>query len=302
MKGLHLTSSNLKLVTAGIICLLPSIVLATQFPEAGDFQRGAKIWAENCGRCHNIRGPQDMRNDQWITSMFHMRVRAGLTGQETRDTLTFLQTSNTPVSSTINNSSVDESTLKPVAVTPVVRPENTVSVRKAPVKKSSTQRPPVTTQAPQRVVLKPRVNSLKAKAVAPVRKSPLVITPSKTVKQKKLKTTSFSNRQKKTDKPKAVKTVTITPTSSTASGKKIYQRTCIACHGTDGTGALPGVPDLTKKAGRLSQPDATLIKNMTQGFQSPGSPMAMPPKGGNPNLTNADIKAVLGYLRKTYYK
>lgn len=67
---------------------------AQDFPEKGDFIKGAKAWADNCARCHNLRDPKDLRDDEWITATFHMRVRAGLTGQETRDILTFLQASN----------------------------------------------------------------------------------------------------------------------------------------------------------------------------------------------------------------
>lgn len=58
------------------------------------FARGAKAWADNCTRCHNMRDPRDFRDDQWATVMQHMRLRAGLTGQETRDILKFLQGSN----------------------------------------------------------------------------------------------------------------------------------------------------------------------------------------------------------------
>jgi cytochrome c1 len=67
---------------------------AADFPEKGDFSRGAQAWVENCNRCHNYRDPQELRDDQWITSMFHMRIRAGLTGQETRDLITYMQEAN----------------------------------------------------------------------------------------------------------------------------------------------------------------------------------------------------------------
>ena len=67
---------------------------ATDFPEKGDFSKGAQAWVENCNRCHNYRDPQELRDDQWITSIYHMRIRAGLTGQETRDLITFMQQSN----------------------------------------------------------------------------------------------------------------------------------------------------------------------------------------------------------------
>lgn len=83
-------------------------------------------------------------------------------------------------------------------------------------------------------------------------------------------------------------------------GAVVFNGTCIACHGSDGSGSLPGVPDLTGETGWLSQDDAVLLKRMTEGFQSPGSPMAMPPRGGDPALTDADLKAVLMYMRKEF--
>lgn len=83
-------------------------------------------------------------------------------------------------------------------------------------------------------------------------------------------------------------------------GQTVYNGTCIACHGGDGTGGLPGVPDLSGKTGPLSQDDAVLLRRMADGFQSPGSPMAMPAKGGNPTLTDADLSAVLKYMRNAF--
>lgn len=85
-----------------------------------------------------------------------------------------------------------------------------------------------------------------------------------------------------------------------ADGRQVYTETCIACHGATGKGMLPGVPDFTEKGGRLSQSDDVLLQHIHSGFQTSGSPMAMPPKGGNPNLSDADIQAVLGYLHETF--
>lgn len=63
-------------------------------PDAGAFARGARLWANNCGRCHNVRDPKELRDDQWKPVMTHMRIRAPLTGAEQRDILLFLQASN----------------------------------------------------------------------------------------------------------------------------------------------------------------------------------------------------------------
>lgn len=83
-------------------------------------------------------------------------------------------------------------------------------------------------------------------------------------------------------------------------GKKVFSQTCIACHGANGKGTIPGVKDLSAADGPLSKSDEELTINITNGFQSPGSPLAMPAKGGNPSLTEADIQAVLAYLRKAF--
>lgn len=71
-----------------------SVAVASDYPEKGDIVKGAQAWTNNCMRCHNLRDANELSDDQWITTVFHMRVRAGLTGQEARDILTFLQQGN----------------------------------------------------------------------------------------------------------------------------------------------------------------------------------------------------------------
>jgi len=85
-----------------------------------------------------------------------------------------------------------------------------------------------------------------------------------------------------------------------AAGKAIYEQTCFACHGTNGKGAIPGVPDLNSKSGPLAKADAELIKNISEGFQSPGSIMPMPAKGGNPALSADDVASVLAFIRAEF--
>jgi len=83
-------------------------------------------------------------------------------------------------------------------------------------------------------------------------------------------------------------------------GEAIYSQSCAACHGSDGKGALPGVPDFNAKKGVLSSTDTVLAGRITSGYQSKGSAMGMPAKGGNSSLTAQDISDVIAYLRKRF--
>jgi len=83
-------------------------------------------------------------------------------------------------------------------------------------------------------------------------------------------------------------------------GRDVYEKTCVTCHGANGKGAIPGVPDLTARAGPLAKPESLLVEHALKGFQSPGSPMAMPPKGGNPSLTPDQIKQAVRYMRRSF--
>lgn len=81
-----------------------------------------------------------------------------------------------------------------------------------------------------------------------------------------------------------------------ADGKALFESTCIACHGAGLKGAIPGVPDLNT-SGRLAQSDEVLIDHIVNGFQSEGSSMAMPAKGGNPSLSMEGVRALVLYMR-----
>ncbi|WP_198246274.1 c-type cytochrome [methane-oxidizing endosymbiont of Gigantopelta aegis] len=86
---------------------------------------------------------------------------------------------------------------------------------------------------------------------------------------------------------------------------EIYEANCAACHGSDGTGSISGIPDLTQVAGfkRGRDSDSELfrhIKHVKNGLKTPKSPLAMPAKGGNPNLTEQEIIEVLKYMREKF--
>jgi hypothetical protein len=54
----------------------------------------AQLWSENCMRCHNMRSPSSYSDAEWEVAMQHMRLRAGLTAEEHRRILEFLQSAN----------------------------------------------------------------------------------------------------------------------------------------------------------------------------------------------------------------
>lgn len=86
-----------------------------------------------------------------------------------------------------------------------------------------------------------------------------------------------------------------------ANGAKIYGETCVACHGENGKGAFPGIPDFTSNTGRLSKSHQILLDHIENGFESPNSDIAMPELGGNEDLTEQDVKDVLAYILKTFH-
>ncbi|NQV82665.1 MAG: c-type cytochrome [Rhodospirillales bacterium] len=83
-------------------------------------------------------------------------------------------------------------------------------------------------------------------------------------------------------------------------GAAVYARSCIACHAIDGVGAMPGIPDLTDKKGALSKSDGVLLKGIINGINSGSSPIPMPAKGGDENLTEAEARLVLDYIRRKF--
>ncbi len=57
---------------------------------------GAKIYENTCARCHNAPEPRQRSPQSWQTIMAHMRVRGGLTADETAAVLAFLKEQTQP--------------------------------------------------------------------------------------------------------------------------------------------------------------------------------------------------------------
>lgn len=64
--------------------------------DATAIAQGARAYARNCGRCHNLRAATERTDREWVAIMNHMRVRAMLSRSQTQAITTFLQATNGP--------------------------------------------------------------------------------------------------------------------------------------------------------------------------------------------------------------
>lgn len=83
-------------------------------------------------------------------------------------------------------------------------------------------------------------------------------------------------------------------------GEAIYQRSCVACHGPDGIGAMPGIPDLTRVNGPLSKSDDRLIQSLVNGVETEGAPLTMPAMRDEEGFKEQEAKMVLEYIRREF--
>jgi len=89
-------------------------------------------------------------------------------------------------------------------------------------------------------------------------------------------------------KPQA-QTAAASQAGGAADGKKVFDSTCTACHATGVAGA-PKLGDKAAWAPRIKQGMDTLVQSATKGKG------AMPPKGGNASLSDADLRAAIEYM------
>ena len=77
----------------------------------------------------------------------------------------------------------------------------------------------------------------------------------------------------------------------TLDGKVIYDNLCGACH-TTGVGMAPTLQRAQWSA-RIAQGNDVLYRHAIEGFTGAG---IMPPKGGNPGLTDEQVKATVDWM------
>jgi cytochrome c5 len=89
--------------------------------------------------------------------------------------------------------------------------------------------------------------------------------------------------------PAAAPPATTPAAAGAAEGKKVYDNGCVACHGAGVAGA-PKFGDKAAWAPRIKTGMDALYNTALHGKG------VMPPKGGNPALSDADVKAAVNYM------
>ncbi|MHB8495823.1 MAG: c-type cytochrome [Casimicrobiaceae bacterium] len=89
--------------------------------------------------------------------------------------------------------------------------------------------------------------------------------------------------------PAAAPAATMASAGGNADGKKVYDGTCHVCHATGLVGS-PKFGDKAAWAPRIATGMNTLYNAALHGLR------AMPPKGGNANLSDAEVKAAVDYM------
>ena len=79
----------------------------------------------------------------------------------------------------------------------------------------------------------------------------------------------------------------------TTDGKTIFGELCHSCHET-GAGGAPKISDKAAWAPRVAEGLDTLLKHALEGYT--GKSGIMPAKGGNPALTDAQVKATVQWM------
>jgi disulfide bond formation protein DsbB len=86
-----------------------------------------------------------------------------------------------------------------------------------------------------------------------------------------------------------------------AKGEVLYQRTCATCHGADGQGMPKLGKDLHDNAFTKGLSDQEMLAFVKEGrpawHEDNTQGVDMPPRGGNPSLTDDDLLAIIAFQR-----
>lgn len=77
-------------------------------------------------------------------------------------------------------------------------------------------------------------------------------------------------------------------------GREVWSGTCQGCHGSGAAGS-PQITHVDLWAPRIAKGMDILYQHALEGFFGPNY-TEMPPRGGNPNLTDDEVKAAVSFM------
>ncbi len=83
-------------IAAGLLACGVLGLEALADPGSPEVSRGARLYSDNCGRCHNARSPRELDDRDWPIVITHMRLTGGIPGDQARAITAFLMASNNP--------------------------------------------------------------------------------------------------------------------------------------------------------------------------------------------------------------
>lgn len=89
-----------------------------------------------------------------------------------------------------------------------------------------------------------------------------------------------------------------------ANGGKIFATACVACHGPEGKGVTGLGKDLTTSEWVAQQSDEQLVEFIKRGRDAGDAlnttGIAMPPKGGNPAMSEQEVADIVAFVRSIH--
>lgn len=89
-----------------------------------------------------------------------------------------------------------------------------------------------------------------------------------------------------------------------ANGGKIFATACVACHGPEGKGVQGLGKDLTTSEWVAQQSDEQLVEFIKVGRDAGDAlnttGVAMPPKGGNPAMSEQEVADIVAFVRSIH--
>jgi cytochrome c5 len=82
--------------------------------------------------------------------------------------------------------------------------------------------------------------------------------------------------------------------SDLEAGEAVWKENCEKCHGAGGLGDAPSIGDKAAWSTRVDQGNDVLLQHALEGFV--GSIGEMPSRGGNPSLSDDQVRAALEFM------